>query len=314
MGVNALLDRKVGFIGGSTARRLSRMGLEQDAPIVEADGLAVRTRTQASADQATGQGIQRLGDLGVLITGDLGLRPEGYVVGRGRRGEQCRSLDRLVMLARHPLSATVTTHAVFLEAPAPGMTTCLLDRRQGLARKAVVAYMTHAALATRLVARSPHASRIDHEASRLAVLAKRLDDARLQGVGGLDDRLGAVRDQHMENAAVELPGRLAGFDRRCRGFALDRIDETVARNRRSEDESLQAPAPTACVRLEPAHPARVDLDFLARLAIDHGQRRRLASKIKLLTGKAVQCAVRNLDSPTPQQLADLCQTDAPPGQ
>jgi len=83
------------------------------------------------------------------------------------------------MLARHPLSTAVATQTVFLQAPAPGMATGLLDRVQGLACETVVADVSHAPLATSLVARTPHAGRIDHETPRLAVFPKSLDDARL---------------------------------------------------------------------------------------------------------------------------------------
>ena len=95
---------------------------------------------------------------------------------------------------------------------------------------------------------------------------------------------------------------------------LDRVDEAVARHVRREDEGLLAPAYALVVGLQAQHPARVDLQLVARLAV--GDRRLavgdrhgggLAAKAELLDGEPVQRRVRHLNALACQQPKDLGQ-------
>lgn len=218
------------------------------------------------------------------------------------------------MLPWQPLGARVTTEPVFLQAPAPGMLTRLVDRQQLLSSKAVVPHVTDASFAAGFVLGTPHPCRIDDEAARLGVLAKRLDDLRPERMRPLDDRLGVVDDQDPEDTTVKLPRRLTGGDRRRRGLSLDRVDEAIPGDHRREDEALHTPSPTRLVRLELADPARVHLQLFAGLAIGHRDRRSLTPKTQLIPGKPVQRPVRDVDPLTPQQFAHLGQADPAPGQ
>ena len=56
---------------------------------------------------------------------------------------------------------------------------------------------------------------------------------------------------------------------------------------------------------EPADPARVDLQLLARLAIEYGDRRRRLAKLQLEDRESVQRGIRNLDPLPDEQFADL---------
>jgi hypothetical protein len=93
-----------------------------------------------------------------------------------------------------------------------GVGTGVLDLAQGLAGEAIVAHGGHAAFDPRLVARMAWPGGVDVEAAGLGVLEEGAVDARLERIGLIDNRLGVVGDQRLEDAAEERPGRLAGLD------------------------------------------------------------------------------------------------------
>ncbi len=314
MSIDPLLAGKIHGIGRTSTGRLSRMSLDQHTAIVKTHKLAVCTRPQTAANKLAGQRVERLGDLRVLIAGDLGPAPQRHVVDHGGSRQQRRLFDLLEVFARETLRASVTTQPIFLKAPAQGMLARLLDGDQVFASKAIIPDVPDAALDSGLIARLPDAGGVDLKPALLAILPKHLDDLRLQRVGCLDDRLGVVRDQHMEHAAIKLPRGFARGDRGGGCFPIDGIHETVAGYHRGEDEALQPPPLAALVRLKTAHPARIDLEFLARITIEHSDGRRLPPETQFLPGKAVQRPIRDLDSLPTQQLADLGQAHPRSGQ
>jgi hypothetical protein len=190
--------------------------------------------------------------------------------------------------------------------------TGLVEVVQSLAREAIVADVANCSLDARLVSRSAHTGGVDEEAARLRVLAEALDDLRLEAIGPGDDRLHVVDHHHAEDPAVERPGSLAGGDRLRRGLLLDRVDEAVARHVRREDESLLAPAYALVVGLQAQHPACVDLQLVARLAVGDRDGGSLAAKAELLHSETVQRRVRHLNALACQQPKDLGQPQTVP--
>ena len=61
---------------------------------------------------------------------------------------------------------------------------------------------------------------------------------------------------------------------------------------------------------EPADPARIDLQLLARLAIEHRDRRRRLAKLQLEDREAVQRGIGDLDTLPDEQLANLGEPQA----
>ena len=106
-GVRGLLGGEVRRIGRAAPGRLPRMGLHERGAVVEADEGAVGPRPQRLAHEGRRERVERLGDLGVLITRDLRVRPQRHLVRRGRRRPQVRLLDRLEVLAGPPLGPGV---------------------------------------------------------------------------------------------------------------------------------------------------------------------------------------------------------------
>jgi hypothetical protein len=87
------------------------MDLHDARAVVEAHRCAVGAGTQATPDGLGWQRVEGLGDLGVLVAGDLRLAPERHVIGRGRDGEQRLELDRLEVFAGPALRAGVAAQA-----------------------------------------------------------------------------------------------------------------------------------------------------------------------------------------------------------
>jgi hypothetical protein len=111
-----------------------------------------------------------------------------------------------------------------------------------------------------------------------------------RGSASTTDRLGVVGNQDSKDAAEKHPGGLARLDRaRCR-FLEGRIDEAVARAHGREDPRAKS-ALLALRQREPAHPARIELQLVSWLAIEHGDRRRRLPKLQLEHRKAVEGAV-----------------------
>src|SRR6185369_12896996 len=179
----------------------------------------------------------------------------------------------LEVLARHPLRRRVPAHAVLLGRPVASAPTRVDEIQQLLAGETVIEDVTHSALDARLVLGMPWPRRVDVEAARLCVLEVVLDDARLARIGGVHDRLGAVGHDDAEHATVELPRGLARLERGRRRLLPARIDEPVTRHMRREDPRAEPATPAALVGLEQRHPARVDVDLLAGLAVGDRDRR-----------------------------------------
>src|SRR5713101_6828971 len=139
----------------------------------------------------------------------------------------------------------------------------LLESVQMLAGEAVVAHWLHRALDARVVARAAHPRGVDVEAARLRVLEERGRQARRERVGRLYDALGVVDDQHFEDAAEELPRRLARGDRRARCLLEANVHVAVPRAHRGEDPGAEAATLAEQVRLQERHPAGVELQLLA---------------------------------------------------
>ena len=73
--VSALVRREVARVDGAAAGRLPRVGLHERAAVVEAQERAVVAGAQLLADEARRQRVERLLDLGEMITADLRLAP-----------------------------------------------------------------------------------------------------------------------------------------------------------------------------------------------------------------------------------------------
>ncbi|MCA1563386.1 MAG: hypothetical protein LC804_25085 [Acidobacteria bacterium] len=155
----------------------------------------------------------------------------------------------------------------------------------------------------------PHAGRVDVKVARLRVLEKRGRDARREWIRVDDDRLGVVRDEDFENPAKEIPRGLARLDR-PRGRLLESgIDEAMPRADRREDPRAKPPTLPLGQR-EPADPARIDLQLLARLPIEHRDRRRGLAKLQLEDRETVQRGIGDLDAVPDEQLPNLGEPDA----
>ena len=198
----------------------------------------------------------------------------------------------------------MSPEAIVIAAPVPAPRARLDEGRQDFAGKAVVADAGHGAFDASFIAGMPHAGGIDVEVARLRVFEKGGRDARRERVGCDDDRLRVIRNEDLEDAAKKLPRRFARFDGAGRRFLEGGIDEAVARAHRREDPGAKPPA-FALGQGEPADPARIDLHFLARLAIQHRDRRRGLAKLQLEDREPMQRRIRDLDAVAHEQLPDL---------
>src|SRR5262245_12309986 len=88
----------------------------------------------------------------------------------------------------------------------------VLERDEHFAREAIIADAGYGPFDAPLIAGMPHARRVDMKMARLRVLEKRRRDARGEGIGVDDDRLGVIRNEDFENAAEKLPGRFTRLD------------------------------------------------------------------------------------------------------
>src|SRR3954470_17281274 len=107
------------------------------------------------------------------------------------------------------------------------MPTSVLKVEQILAVEAITADIGHGSLDAGLVTWRAHARGVDHEAARLGVFQKGERDLRRQRVRLMHNRLRVVRDQDLEDAAEEGPGRLTRFNRRLCRLLEHRIDEAI---------------------------------------------------------------------------------------
>src|SRR5262249_9445060 len=158
------------------------------------------------------QRVERLGDLDVLIAGDLRLTPEGNLVGGCRTRKQDWLLLGFEILARRSLRAAGAAEAGLLAAPMDPRRPRVRWGAEDFARKAIVTHGRHRTLDAAFVARMADARGIDMEPAGLRVFEKRRRQARRQRVGLRDDRRGVIRNEDLENPPEKLPRGFAGFD------------------------------------------------------------------------------------------------------
>src|SRR6266545_2987326 len=219
---------------------------------------------------------------------DLGFAPQRHVVGLGRREMETRALLGLEVLTRQPPRGAVASHSVLVEAPLPCVLAGTLDIERLLAAETILRDHTYRTLDAGLVRGLPHPRRVDHEAACLCVLEKPEVNHRLEGIGLLHHGRGVVGDQDVEDPAVEGPRRLAGLDGRFRRLPGNRVHEPIARDAGREDPGPETLPASGQIPLEPADPARVELDLLARLAIRDRYRGGALAEAKLRDGVTPQ--------------------------
>jgi hypothetical protein len=159
------------------------------------------------------------------------------------------------------------------------------------------------------IAGMPDARGINVKVARLRVFEKRGRDARRQRIGLDDDRFGVIRNEDSENAPEKLPGRFTRFDGADRRLFERRIDEAVPGAYGREDPRAK-PALLALRQRDPADPARIDLQLLAWLAIEHRDRRGGFPKLQLQDREAVQRGIRNRDPLPNEEFANLGEAEA----
>ena len=209
------------------------------------------------------------------------------------------------------LRARVASQPVLLQAPDAATVTGRVEIQQDFAAEAVVADCGDTALDTRLVLSMPTAGGVDVKAAGLRVLEEGRCDPGGEPVGTGDDRFGVVRDEDPEDAAEESPRRFARLDRPPRRLLEGGIHETVAGVHSRENPGPETPVATLALgNRQPTDPARIDLHLLARLAVEHRDRRLRPPEAQLLDGEAVQHRIAEENALPGEQLADLCQPHA----
>jgi hypothetical protein len=309
-GVGRLMRGEIGSIERPPAGRLSRMGLHQDRAVVEADNVTIGSSPEGLADQACRQGIERLRHLSEVIAMDLGITPQRDVVRLGGCRQQGRFLFGVEVLEGHAVRASMAPCAVLVKAPLPRMLAGVVEIAKLFTAKAIVPDGRDGALDASLVLGMAHACRVDVKAAGLRVFQEGRVDRGLKGIGVLDDRLRVVGNDYAEDAAVERPGRFAGFDRLRRRFRETRIDEAQTRHARREDPRPHSSASTLGIGLKQDHPTRIELDFVPGLAVGDGDRRRGPTEVELRDSETVQSGVRNRNTLSNQQAPNLGKPDA----
>jgi hypothetical protein len=213
------------------------------------------------------------------------------------------------VLERSALRATVAPQPVVIQTPVPAPRAGVVECREHFAGKAVIADTGHGALHAPFVARLPDPRGVNVKVARLCVFEKGGGNPGRQWIGTDDDGLRVIRDQDPEDAAEKRPGRFTRLDRARRRFLEGRIDEAVPRAHGRKDPRAKSALLTLRQR-EPADPASIQLQLVARLAIEHRDRRRRLAKLQLEDREAVQRGIRDLDTLPDEQLANLGEAQA----
>jgi hypothetical protein len=280
------------------------MCFDQQAARIEADGVRIGAGREPLAHVGMRDRIDGLVDGGELIAPDLRFRPERNVVRRDRHRQQQPLHFGLKVLEGTALRAAVSPEPVVIEAPVSRVRARVLERDEHFAGEAVIADAGYGPFDAPLVAGMPHPRGVDVKMPRLRVLEKAGRDARRQRIGLEDDRLGVIRDDDIEDAPEKLPGRFTRLNRARGRFFEAGIDEAVAGARRGKNEGAKATLFPLGQR-EPPDAARIDLQLLAGLTIEHRDRRGGFPKLQLEDREAVERGVGDLDTVADEQLADL---------
>jgi hypothetical protein len=199
----------------------------------------------------------------------------------------------------------VDAHPGPLPTPPLGATLRVGEVDELLPGEEAAAHVGHRPLHAGLVLRRADPGRVDHEPAGLGVLHERVGQPRRHAVGLGHDRGEVVGDQHGEHPAEERPGRLTAGDHVLQRLAVAQPHEQVPGEHRREDQRVDHPAGLGDRVEEEAHPAEVDLQLLARLAVVDPHRRLVPAVAQLLGAEPVQRALRHHHPAAGQQLTDL---------
>ena len=111
----------------------------------------------------------------------------------------------------------------------------VLERDEDFAGEAIIPDARYGPFDAPLVPGMPDPRRVDVEVPGLRILEKSWRDSRVERVGLLDDGLGVVCNNDLEDAAEKLPGRFTRLDGARGRFVEPGIDEAVAGPHPRED-------------------------------------------------------------------------------
>jgi hypothetical protein len=87
-GVGGLVLGKVAAVGGTLTWSHTRVSLDEHVSVIEADGRADGSSRKLLSAVVEGERVLGLSDLGELIAADLGVTPQGNIVGARRCGNK----------------------------------------------------------------------------------------------------------------------------------------------------------------------------------------------------------------------------------
>jgi hypothetical protein len=290
-GVGADLVGQVGRVGVSSSGLLARVDFEQLPAVIELDGGRVGAGQDAGPDQLARHRVERAGDFDMAVPGDL---RGGEHRDRERR-VRCRPEQRRLLLSEHlgraSPGAAMDAHAGDLRAPVFGAGAAVGQVEEVLAGEEVPAHVLHRALDAGLVLRVANPSGVDHEASRLGVLAERVVEPRVERVGLVHDRLEVVGNDHREHPTEERPRGVEPGDHLVEGLAVGREHEQVPRVDRGEDQPVGDPPGAARQVGHQPESAEVDLQLHPRVAVGDRHRRAAPPEPELGDREAMQRAI-----------------------
>ena len=313
VGVPARVGREllgvVVVVRGALALAHGLVGLDALAVDVDAHELRIATHPHLLPHVASGNRVEALSELDVVVRVDFGLGPHGRVEAPGYERPQLRFLLVLEDDQGAPSGGAVRALAGNLDAPADGLALDMVAIEPRLAAEEALAQVLHVALDDGLSRGVANNGGVDDEAPVRGVLGEGALEDGIVAVGLGDRCLEIVEHGPGGHAAKEGPGLLEPCDQVRDLLGRRHVDVLVpAVDERDEKCVMDAPALGLGIPHE-TQPSEVDLGELAgcRLGPAHGQPPPVG-EATVLDREAVKRALGNVDALAGEQLLDLGQS------
>jgi hypothetical protein len=188
------------------------MDFDQLASPKQLDRVGVSPGQQPLPDQLPRHRIDRSGYLNMAIRRDFGtgVDRDHERSGRGRQQQRCFLLGEHLTRAR--AGGAVDAGAGDLGAPQCGAGPAVRQVGEVFTGEEAGPYVLHTLFDARFIFGMANPRRVNHEASSLDVFTEAVVQSRLGVIGLVDDRFHVIRDDDLEHATKERPGRLEPGD------------------------------------------------------------------------------------------------------
>jgi len=309
--IGGAFRRIVVVVGRSLTRFHHGVCLDELVPGEDAHQPRVAANRHRLADVAGGDGVERPGELDVMIGMDLALAPLRRVEGGALEWPEGGLLRLEEDLEGTPSRRAVEALAGHVLAPATRLALTVLDVDPRFSAEEALTHVLNGPLHRPLAGRMAGQGGVDREATMVGVLGEGALEDRVVTAGPGDRRLHVVDDEASRYATEGFPRGFEAGEDVGELLRLADVDVLVAAVAQRDDQGVVDAIPAGLAVVDPAEPAEVDFGDLTGSTVGHPHGDVRARPVAAVAPRiAMKRGVRDIDPVATQELLDLGQLQA----